>query len=46
MKVVLISLPDVIRIVIHEVALHMSNHGIACSGATPRRAIGPEPARP
>ena len=30
MKVVLISMPDVIPIVIHETALHMPNHGIAC----------------
>jgi anaerobic magnesium-protoporphyrin IX monomethyl ester cyclase len=32
MKVVLISMPDVIPIVIHEMALHMPNHGIACVG--------------
>ncbi|HVO64898.1 MAG TPA: radical SAM protein [Syntrophales bacterium] len=32
MKVVLISMPDVIPIVIHEMALHMPNHGIACIG--------------
>ena len=32
MKVVLISMPDVIPIVIHETALHMPNHGIACLG--------------
>jgi anaerobic magnesium-protoporphyrin IX monomethyl ester cyclase len=32
MKVVLISMPDVIPIVIHEMALHMPNHGIACLG--------------
>ncbi|MCX5845944.1 MAG: radical SAM protein [Deltaproteobacteria bacterium] len=32
MKVVLISMPDVIPIVIHEMALHMPNHGIACMG--------------
>jgi len=30
MKVVLISMPDVTPIVIHETALHMPNHGIAC----------------
>jgi radical SAM superfamily enzyme YgiQ (UPF0313 family) len=32
MKIVLISMPDVIPIVIHEMALHMPNHGIACVG--------------
>jgi anaerobic magnesium-protoporphyrin IX monomethyl ester cyclase len=32
MKVALISMPDVIPIVIHEMALHMPNHGIACIG--------------
>ena len=32
MKVALISMPDVIPIVIHEMALHMPNHGIACVG--------------
>ncbi len=32
MKVVLIAMPDVIPIVIHEMALHMPNHGIACIG--------------
>ncbi|MCG6535312.1 MAG: cobalamin B12-binding domain-containing protein, partial [Syntrophales bacterium LBB04] len=32
MKVVLLSMPDVIPIVIHEMALHMPNHGIACIG--------------
>ncbi|MDO8942174.1 MAG: radical SAM protein, partial [Desulfobacterales bacterium] len=32
MKVVLIAMPDVIPIVIHEMALHMPNHGIACVG--------------
>ncbi|MEN6317668.1 MAG: radical SAM protein [Syntrophaceae bacterium] len=30
MKVVLISMPDVVPIVIHEMAIHMPNHGIAC----------------
>jgi anaerobic magnesium-protoporphyrin IX monomethyl ester cyclase len=30
MKVVLISMPDVVPIVIHEMAVHMPNHGIAC----------------
>lgn len=32
MNVVLISMPDVIPIVIHEMAVHMPNHGIACLG--------------
>lgn len=32
MKVVLISMPDVVPIVIHEMAVHMPNHGIACIG--------------
>jgi len=32
MKIILISMPDVIPIVIHEMALHMPNHGIACIG--------------
>ena len=32
MKVLLISMPDVTPIVIHEMALHMPNHGIACGG--------------
>jgi anaerobic magnesium-protoporphyrin IX monomethyl ester cyclase len=32
MKIVLISMPDVIPIVIHEMALHMPNHGIASIG--------------
>jgi len=32
MKVVLISMPDVIPIIIHEAAIHMPNHGIACIG--------------
>jgi anaerobic magnesium-protoporphyrin IX monomethyl ester cyclase len=32
MKIVLISMPDVIPIVIHETELHMPNHGIACIG--------------
>lgn len=30
MKVVLISMPDVVPIVIHEAAIHMPNHGLAC----------------
>lgn len=32
MKIVLISMPDVVPIVIHEMAIHMPNHGIACIG--------------
>jgi len=32
MKVVLIAMPDVTPIVIHEAAVHMPNHGIACVG--------------
>jgi len=32
MKVILISMPDVIPIIIHEAAIHMPNHGIACVG--------------
>jgi radical SAM superfamily enzyme YgiQ (UPF0313 family) len=32
MKVVLISMPDVVPIVIHDMAVHMPNHGIACIG--------------
>jgi anaerobic magnesium-protoporphyrin IX monomethyl ester cyclase len=32
MKVVLISMPDVVPVVIHEMALHIPNHGIACVG--------------
>ena len=32
MKIVLISMPDVIPIIIREMALHMPNHGIACVG--------------
>lgn len=32
MKVVLMSMPDVVPIVIHEMAIHMPNHGIACIG--------------
>jgi anaerobic magnesium-protoporphyrin IX monomethyl ester cyclase len=30
MKVILISMPDALPIVIHEMARHMPNHGIAC----------------
>lgn len=30
MKVLLISMPDVAPIIIHEAAIHMPNHGIAC----------------
>ncbi len=29
MKVILISMPDVVPIIIHEIAVHMPNHGIA-----------------
>lgn len=32
MKVVLISMPDVAPLVIHETAIHMPGHGIACVG--------------
>jgi anaerobic magnesium-protoporphyrin IX monomethyl ester cyclase len=32
MKVILISMPDVVPIIIHEAAVHMPNHGIACIG--------------
>lgn len=32
MKVVLISMPDIVPIIIHEMAIHMPNHGIACVG--------------
>jgi len=32
MKVALISMPDVVPIIIHEMAAHMPNHGIACIG--------------
>ncbi len=32
MKVVLISMPDVALIVIHDAAVHLLNHGIACVG--------------
>jgi radical SAM superfamily enzyme YgiQ (UPF0313 family) len=32
MKVVLISMPDVVPIIIHEAAVHLPNHGIACIG--------------
>jgi anaerobic magnesium-protoporphyrin IX monomethyl ester cyclase len=32
MKIVLISMPDVIPIIIPEMALHMPNHGIDCIG--------------
>ncbi|WP_246804031.1 B12-binding domain-containing radical SAM protein [Desulfosarcina cetonica] len=32
MKVVLISMPDVVPIIIHEMAVHMPGHGIACVG--------------
>lgn len=32
MKVILISMPDVAPIIVHEAAVHMPNHGIACVG--------------
>ena len=32
MKVILISMPDVVPIIIHEMAVHMPNHGIASVG--------------
>jgi anaerobic magnesium-protoporphyrin IX monomethyl ester cyclase len=32
MKVILISMPDVVPIIIHEMAVHMPNHGIATVG--------------
>ena len=32
MKVILMSMPDVAPLVIHEAAIHMPNHGIACVG--------------
>jgi radical SAM superfamily enzyme YgiQ (UPF0313 family) len=32
MKVILISMPDVVPIIIHEAAFHMPNHGIASVG--------------
>ncbi|BBO86351.1 hypothetical protein DSCO28_69170 [Desulfosarcina ovata subsp. sediminis] len=32
MKVVLISMPDVAPLIIHEAAVHMPGHGIACVG--------------
>jgi radical SAM superfamily enzyme YgiQ (UPF0313 family) len=32
MKIVLISMPDVVPVIIHETAVHMPNHGIACIG--------------
>ncbi len=32
MKVLLISMPDVVPIIIHETAIHLPNHGIACVG--------------
>ncbi|MBU4296420.1 MAG: B12-binding domain-containing radical SAM protein [Desulfobulbaceae bacterium] len=32
MKVILISMPDVVPIIIHETAVHMPNHGIASVG--------------
>lgn len=32
MKVVLISMPDAVPILMHETAVHIANHGIACVG--------------
>lgn len=32
MKVILISMPDIVPIIIHETAVHMPNHGIASVG--------------
>ncbi len=32
MKVLLISMPDVVPLIIHEMAIHTPNHGIACVG--------------
>ena len=32
MKVVLMSMPDVVPLVIHESAVHTPSHGIACIG--------------
>ncbi len=32
MKIILISMPDVVPIIIHETAVHMPNHGIASVG--------------
>ena len=32
MKVLLISMPDVVPLIIHETAIHLPNHGIACVG--------------
>jgi anaerobic magnesium-protoporphyrin IX monomethyl ester cyclase len=32
MKIILLSMPDVVPIIIHEMAIHMPNHGIACIG--------------
>ncbi len=32
MKVLLISMPDVVPVIIHEAAVHLPNHGIASIG--------------
>ena len=32
MKVILMSMPDVAPLIIHETAIHMPSHGIACVG--------------
>ena len=33
MRVILISMPDVVPVIIHEAAFHLSNHVIASVGA-------------
>ena len=32
MKIILMSMPDVAPLIIHETAIHMPSHGIACVG--------------
>jgi anaerobic magnesium-protoporphyrin IX monomethyl ester cyclase len=32
MRVLLISMPDVVPVIIHDMAIHIPNHGIACVG--------------
>jgi len=32
MKIILMSMPDVAPLIIHETAIHMPSHGIACAG--------------
>ena len=41
MKVILMSMPDVAPLIIHETAIHMPSHGIACVGANidPRHEV-------